>query len=230
MSEHTFRAFDRQLESLRHRVLEMGGVTEKAIAHAMQRLAVANDLMAHSVSAGDLHLDALRREIEEAAILVIAREQPVAVDLRECIAAIRVAGDLYRIGQRAKNIADRAADMPTEMLSPDMFVGLRSMHDVATKQFKAVLDAYARHDASQARSVWLGDAHLDALEDAFLRTLITFMMEDRGNITYCTQLLFCAKNLERIGDHATNIAEMVVWLVTGETMPIERPKHGIAKL
>jgi phosphate transport system protein len=154
----------------------------------------------------------------------------VSVDLRECIAALRVAGDLVRIGDRARDIANRAVTIIIEARSSRAFIGLKSMRDVAEKQLKDVLDAYAQHDVVRARTVWFDDADLDALEDSVLRDLLTFMMEDPRNIRFCTHLLFCSKNPERIGDHTTNIAETIVWMVSGERMPIERPKTKTASL
>jgi phosphate transport system protein len=157
-------------------------------------------------------------------VLTIARRQPLAVDLRECIAAIRISGDIERIGDLAKNIAKRTLKIVSESPVARAAVGLRSMHEIAATQLKDALDAYALHDVERARMVWENDADLDALEDSVFRDLLTFMMEDPRNITFCTHLLFCSKNLERIGDHTTNIADTVVYLVTGEPMQGERPK------
>jgi phosphate transport system protein len=228
MSDHTFRAFDNELATLGRRVAEMGGVAEKMLADAMDGLFAADVDLARRVISSDTLLDVSRRDIEERAIVTIAREQPVADDLRRCIAAIRIASDLERVGDRAKNIANRAVRIIGETHSSRAFIGLKSMRAVAEKQLKDVLEAYAQRDVARARAVWFDDADLDALEDSVLRDLLTFMMEDPRNISFCTHLLFCSKNLERIGDHATNIAETVVWMVSGERMPIERPKTKIA--
>jgi phosphate transport system protein len=208
----------------------MGGVAEKMLADAMDGLFTFDVDMARRAVASGLLLDTLRRGIEDSAIVTIAREQPVSVDLRECIAAFRVASDLARIGDRAKDIANRAVTIIAEARSSRAFIGLKSMREVAEKQLKDVLDAYAQRDVVRARAVWFDDADLDALEDSVFRDLLTFMMEDPRNITFCTHLLFCSKNLERIGDHTTNIAETVVWMVSGERMPIERPKTRVASL
>ena len=230
MSDHTFKPFDKELEALGRRVAEMGGVAEKILADATDGLFTFDVDMARRAVASGLLLDTLRRGIEESAIVTIAREQPVSVDLRECIAAFRVASDLARIGDRAKDIANRAVTIIAEARSSRAFIGLKSMREVAEKQLKDVLDAYAQRDVVRARAVWFDDADLDALEDSVFRDLLTFMMEDPRNITFCTHLLFCSKNLERIGDHTTNIAETVVWMVSGERMPIERPKTRVASL
>ncbi|HMK90044.1 MAG TPA: phosphate signaling complex protein PhoU [Methylocystis sp.] len=224
MTEHTVKSYDRDLETLGRRISEMGGIAEKMLSEAMEALGAFDVDAAQRVVATDARLDALQREIEEAAILTIARRQPLAVDLRECIAAIRISGDLERVGDLAKNIAKRTVKIVGESRLPRAIVGLNSMHDVAAMQLKDALDAYAQRDVARARAVWENDAELDALEDSVFRDLLTFMMEDPRNISFCTHLLFCSKNLERIGDHTTNISETVVYLVTGEPMPTERPK------
>ena len=166
----------------------------------------------------------LQREIEEQAILTITKRQPVAVDLRELIGAIRVASDLERVGDLAKNIAKRSLKIGPEVLLPRVVIGLRHMNDIATELLKDALDAFAQRDTARALDVWAQDAQLDSLEDSIFRDLLTYMMEDPRNISTCTHLLFCSKNIERIGDHATNIAETVCYLVTGLTLPSERPK------
>ncbi len=228
MSDHTVKAYDRDLETLGRRIAEMGGIAEKMLTDAMDALAASDVALAQRVVQTDPRLDALQREIEENAILTIARRQPLAVDLRECIAAIRISGDLERVGDLAKNIAKRTVKIVGEARVPRAIIGLKSMHDVAALQLKDALDAYSQRDVERARAVWSNDVELDALEDSVFRDLLTFMMEDPRNISFCTHLLFCSKNLERIGDHTTNISETVVYLVTGESMPSERPKTRAA--
>ncbi|MGD0763184.1 MAG: phosphate signaling complex protein PhoU [Roseiarcus sp.] len=226
MIEHTVRSYDKDLDTLERRIAEMGGIAEKMVIDAMDALSQADMTLAHQVVTTDPRLDALQREIEEQAILTIARRQPMAVDLREIIGAIRVAGDLERVGDLAKNIAKRSLKIGLEARVPRAIIGLRHMNEVATELMKDVLDAYAQRDVERARAVWERDAELDALEDSVFRDLLTHMMEDPRNISFCAHLLFCAKNIERIGDHATNIAETVFYLVTGATLPAERPKGG----
>jgi len=225
---HTVKAYDRELGALGQRIAEMGGIAEQMLSDAMDALARLDTDLARKTIAVDPRLDTLQREVEDNAILTIARRQPMAVDLRECVAAIRVSGDLERVGDLAKNIAKRAAKIAAEARMPRAIVGLRSMHELAALQLKDVLDAYAQRDVERARAVWARDAELDALEDSVFRDLLTFMMEDPRNITFCTHLLFCSKNIERIGDHTTNIAETVIYLVTGETPPMDRPKGAVA--
>jgi phosphate transport system protein len=224
MPEHTLKAYDKELEALGRRIAEMGGIAEKMVIDAMDALANSDAALAQSVIFTDERLDALQRQIEEDAILTIARRQPMAIDLREIIGAIRVAGDLERVGDLAKNIAKRSLKIGDEPRSPREVVGLKHMNDVATELLKDVLDAYAQRDTERARAVWEHDVELDALEDSVFRDLLTHMMEDPRNISYCAHLLFCSKNIERIGDHATNIAETVIYLVTGQSLPGERPK------
>ena len=224
MGEHIVKSYDRDLESLGRKIAEMGGLAEKMLAEAMEALSLLNIEVAQRVIATDARLDILQREIEEKAIITIARRQPLAVDLRECIAAIRISGDIERIGDLAKNIAKRALKIASETRVMRATIGLKSMQEIAGMQLKDSLDAYAQRDIEKARIVWDNDAQLDALEDSVFRDLLTFMMEDPRNISFCTHLLFCSKNLERIGDHTTNIAETIIYLVTGEPMPVERPK------
>jgi phosphate transport system protein len=222
--DHTVKAYDRELDTIERMIAEMGGIAEKMVVDAVDALANGDTELAHQIVATDPRLDALQRDIEDLAVLTIARRQPVAVDLRELIGAIRVAGDLERVGDLAKNIAKRTIKLGAEARIPRAIVGLRHMNEVATELMKDVLDAYAQRDAARAREVWERDVDLDALEDSVFRDLLTHMMEDPRNISFCAHLLFCSKNIERIGDHATNIAETVIYLVTGEPMPSERPR------
>ena len=224
MVEHTVKSYDRELDTLERRIAEMGGIAEKMVGDAMDALANADTVLAHQVVATDPRLDALQREIEDMTVLTIARRQPVAVDLRELIGAIRIAGDLERVGDLAKNIAKRTVKVGAEARVPRAIIGLKHMNEVATELLKDVLDAYAQRDEERAREVWERDIDLDALEDSVFRDLLTHMMEDPRNISFCAHLLFCSKNIERIGDHATNIAETVVYLVTGQPMPPDRPR------
>ena len=224
MSEHTVKAYDAELDLIGAKIAEMGGIAEKMLVDAMDALSRLDMELAKRVLISDPRLDALQREIEDYVVRTIIRRQPMAVDLRELMASIHIAGDLERTGDLAKNIAKRAmkvADDPRVMRAT---VGLKHMAEVAAMQLKDVLDAYAQRDTERAKAVWTRDADLDALEDSIFRDLLTFMMEDPRNISFCTHLLFCAKNLERVGDHATNIAEKVNFMVTGASLPMNRPK------
>ncbi len=224
MAQHTVTSYDQELESLGRKIAEMGGIAEKMLSDAMDALSALDTELAQQVVSSDARLDLLQRDIESASIMTIARRQPMAVDLREIVAAIRVSGDLERVGDLAKNIAKRAVLIANEQRVPRAVIGLRHMNELAANQLKDVLDAYAERDVERAQAVWTRDAELDALENSIFRDLLTHMMEDPRNISFCTHLLFCSKNIERVGDHTTNIAETVFYLVTGGTMPLDRPK------
>jgi phosphate transport system protein len=228
MSDHTVRAFDRELELLGRKIAEMGGIGEKMLADGIDALIRLDADLARSTISMDKRLDALQREVEESAVLIIARRQPVGLDLREIVAAMRLSGDLERVGDLAKNIAKRAVALSGEQRLPRAMIGLRHMGELAAMQLKDVLDAYSQRDVERADAVWLRDAEIDALDDSVFRDLLTFMMEDPRTITVCTQLLFCSKNVERVGDHATNIAETVHYILTGEMLPMDRPKGDMA--
>ena len=224
MSEHTVKAYDAELDLIGSKIAEMGGIAEKMLIEAMDALSKLDVELARRVLNSDTRLDALQREVEELVVRTIVRRQPMAVDLRNLMASIHIAGDLERTGDLAKNIAKRAIKVADDPRVMRAVVGLKHMAEIAAMQLKEVLDAYAQRDVERAKAVWSRDAELDALEDSIFRDLLTFMMEDPRNISFCTHLLFCAKNLERVGDHATNIAENVHFMVTGAALPVNRPK------
>ncbi len=225
MAEHIVKSYDNDLQGLRRRISEMGGIAEKMLIDGIAALVRHDKTLAQTVIATDKRLDILQRDVEESAILTIARRQPLAVDLRETVAAIRTSGDLERIGDLAKNIAKRALAIGDDFQPQKIVVGLQHMNDLVLGQLKDVLDAYAQKDTAKALDVWKRDGAIDALYTSLFRELLTYMMEDPRNISFCTHLLFCAKNIERIGDHTTNIAETVHYLVTAETLAIDRPKN-----
>ncbi|MGO4523927.1 phosphate signaling complex protein PhoU [Microvirga sp. 2MCAF35] len=225
MAEHIVSSYDNDLQGLRQRISEMGGIAEKMLVDSIVALVRHDKTLAQVVVASDKRLDVLQREVEENAILTIARRQPLAVDLRETISAIRISGDVERIGDMAKNIGKRALAIGDDFQPQKIVVGLQHMSDLVLGQLKDVLDAYAQKDTAKALDVWKRDGAIDALYTSLFRELLTYMMEDPRNISFCTHLLFCAKNIERIGDHTTNIAETVHYLVTGETLAIDRPKN-----
>ena len=224
MSEHTVKAYDAELDLIGAKIAEMGGIAEKMLVDAMDALSRLDMELAKRVVISDPRLDALQRKIEDQVVQTIARRQPMAVDLRELMASIHIAGDLERTGDLAKNIAKRAMKVADDPRVMRAVVGLKHMAEVAAMQLKDVLDAYAQRDVGRAKAVWTRDADLDALEDSIFRDLLTFMMEDPRNITFCTHLLFCSKNLERVGDHATNIAETIHFMVHGKPIGATRPK------
>jgi phosphate transport system protein len=224
MNEHTAKAFDVDLQELTRRVAEMGGLAEKQIAESVDALAKRDAERAQRVIALDPQIDALQREIEEKAILTIARRQPMAVDLREIVGALRVANDLERVGDLAKNIAKRVTAINGDFHPQKLIRGVEHMSAMVLGQLKEVLDSYAGHDMAKALAVWRGDEEVDAMCTSLFRELLTYMMEDPRHITFCIHLMFCAKNIERMGDHATNIAETVYYMIEGKTIADERPK------
>jgi phosphate transport system protein len=224
MHEHIAKAFDADLQELKRKVAEMGGLAEKQIADAVAALARRDADLARRVVATDETIDLLQREIEEKAILTIARRQPMAVDLRETVSALRVSNDLERIGDLAKNIGKRVAALSGDFHPTKLIRGVEHMSDMVLGQLKQVLDAYAAHDLQAALAVWKGDEEIDAICTSLFRELLTYMMEDPRNITFCIHLMFCAKNIERMGDHATNIAETVHYMIEGRPIVDQRPK------
>jgi phosphate transport system protein len=221
---HTVTAFDRDLQELSRMIAEMGGLAEKQVADAAHALARRDSSLAQRVVAVDAAIDALQRELEEKAVLTIARRQPMASDLREVVGTLRIAGDLERIGDLAKNIAKRVLALGSEFPPPKLIRGVEHMADLSLAQLKQVLDAYARRDDAGAMAVWRADEEIDAVCTSVFRELLTFMMEDARNISFCIHLLFCAKNIERMGDHATNIAETVHYMIEGRPIADQRPK------
>lgn len=224
MQEHIVSSFDSELDYLGQKIAEMGGIAEKMLLDSMEALATFDAKLAKDTIASDQTLDKLQRDIEEHVVLTIAKRQPMAIDLRQLVGAMRVAGDLERVGDLAKNISKRTIEITADARMPRATISLRHMGRVAARQLKTVLDAYAARDKDKAHEVWVRDAEVDAIEDSIFRELLTFMMEDPRNISFCTHLLFCSKNIERIGDHATNIAETIHYVATGESLPLERPK------
>jgi len=224
MSEHTIKAFDTELQELVRKVAEMGGLAERQITDAIAALITRDTAQAERVMAIDTNIDALQREIEEKGILIVARRQPMAVDLREIVGSLRVSNDLERIGDLAKNIAKRVTAINGDFHPQKLMRGLQHMSAMVLGQLKQVLDSYASRDLNKALAVWKSDNEVDAMCTSLFRELLTYMMEDPRNITFCIHLMFCAKNIERMGDHATNIAETVYYMIEGRALADERPK------
>jgi phosphate transport system protein len=224
MPEHTAKAFDVDLQEITRLVAEMGGHAEKLVADALDALTRRDSDLAQQVVAADPRVDSLQQEIEEKVVLTIARRQPMAVDLREIVGALRVANDLERIGDLAKNIAKRVLALEGEFHPTKLFRGVEHMGALVLTQLKEVLDSYASHDLAKAMAVWNGDEQVDAMCTSLFRELLTYMMEDPRNITFCIHLMFCAKNIERMGDHTTNIAETVYYMIEGHAIADQRPK------
>ena len=222
--DHTTKAFDSDLQEITRKVAEMGGLAERQISDSVQALVDRDIELGERVIATDPLIDAMQREVEEKAILTIARRQPMAVDLRECVGAMRVCNDLERIGDHAKHIGKRVVALDGDFYPQKLIRGVEHMSALVLGQLKQVLDAYASRNLQGALAVWNGDEEIDSMCTSLFRELLTYMMEDPRNITPCTHLLFIAKNLERIGDHATNIAETIYYAVEGEVLPDTRPK------
>lgn len=223
--EHTVSAYEQELKTLDAKIAQMGGLCEQLLAQTFEALEKNDPSLAEEVIAKDKNIDRLEHEIEDLTVHMIARRQPVAVDLRQIITAIRIAGDLERIGDLGKNISKRTLAIAGEQQPKRAMLGLKHMGLQAMEQLKDVLDAYASRDVAKAKKVWANDNEIDSMYNSLFRELLTYMMEDPRNITPCTHLLFCAKNLERIGDHVTNIAENAYYTVTGEQLPVQRPKQ-----
>jgi len=215
MIEHTVKSYEAELTLLDQRIAQMGGLVEQLLGNAFAALERRDPRLASEAIASDRAIDDLQRDIEEQAISMIARRQPMASDLRRIVATLKVAGDLERIGDLAKNIAKRALAIAPESRPQSLILGQRHMAELAMASLKNVLDAYMSRDDEKALAVWRSDTDIDALYNSVFRELLTYMMEDPRNIGLCTHLLFGAKNIERIGDHATNIAETVHYMVTG---------------
>jgi phosphate transport system protein len=224
MSSHIVKSYDAEFAELDRLVAQMGGSAEKQLAEAFHALERRDPKLAETIVAADRTIDQIEQRVQERAITMIARRQPMASDLRHIMTVLKIVGDLERIGDLAKNIAKRALAVSGESHPRPLMNGLRHMTDLALRQLKDVLDAFSARDAEAARKVWESDAGLDALYNSVFRELLTYMMEDPRNIGLCTHLLFGAKNIERIGDHSTNIAENVNYLVLGESMGEDRPK------
>jgi len=223
MSEHIVKAFTEQLESLANTVAQMGGLAEAQFANSIEAISKRDGKLAEAAIGSDERVDRIQQTIEEHALKLLALRQPMAVDLRATLAAIKIANELERIGDLAKNIGKRALVLNRE---PPIRLtqSLARMGRQSLAQLKMVLDAYSDRDAEAARNVWRHDEEIDELYNSLFRELLTYMMEDPRTFGLCTHLLFIAKNIERAGDHATNIAETVYHMVTGSFMRIDRPK------
>ena len=230
MKEHIVASFDEELGDLAQKIAEMGGIAEQQVADSVAALARRDGKLAQSVIVSDRRMDQLQRDIEDKATLMIAKRQPMAQDLRQIVAAIHIANDLERVGDLAKNTAKRVFAIENNFGAQRLVAGVEHIAELSFAQLKNVLDAYTTRDLDAALAVWARDDEIDAMYTSLFRELLTYMMEDPRNITFCIHLLFCAKNLERIGDHATNIAETVHYLVTGVALTDERPKKDTTSI
>lgn len=223
-SDHIFRAFDRELEMVQAQIIKMGGLVERAIHHSTQALAERNEELAQETRNADKQIDAMELQINEEAAKIIALRAPTAGDLRTILTVMKVSGNLERIGDYAKNIAKRTGVLAQLPEVDDAVAMIRRMAQAVELMLKDVLDAYIQRDAALAHDVRDRDIDVDRIYNSLFRVLLTHMMEDPRNITACMHLHFIAKNIERMGDHATGIAEQVIFLATGEI-----PEEGRSK-
>ncbi|MCL4672795.1 MAG: phosphate signaling complex protein PhoU [Sphingomonadaceae bacterium] len=214
MTEHTVKAFDEDITRLRGLIAEMGGLAEVALQEAMEALVKGDDELAEKVIRADKKIDALESEVDKLAVRVIALRAPMADDLREVIAALKIAGVVERIGDYSKNIA-KASRVIGDRKKFEPLTLLPAMADVAGEMVHDVLTAYAARDAVLAREVIATDEKVDAFYNSIFRNVVTHMVENPATISAGAQLLFVARNIERVGDHATNVAEMVHFAATG---------------
>jgi phosphate transport system protein len=223
MTEHTVKSFDEELKRLGDLVAQMGGLAEAQLQAAIESLVSRDAEQAALVVQGDARIDQLERQISTQTIRMLALRQPMAVDLREIVAALKISSDIERIGDYAANVAKRAIALTQ---SPPMrpVGGIARMGRLVQQIIKDILDAYSAHDADKALAAWKRDQEVDDMYNSLFRELLTYMMEDPRNIGPSTHLIFIAKNIERMGDHATNIAEIVHFLVRGEDIAEARPK------
>jgi len=223
-SEHIVKSYDQELQRLDNIIAEMGGLAETQLASAIDAVAKRDSALAAQVIESDGNVDELEREVESLVVRLLALRQPMARDLRQIVAALKTATDLERIGDYASNVAKRSIALD-QMPPVKPASAIQRMGRSCGAMIKDMLDAYVERDADKAMAVWLHDEEIDDLYTSLFRELLTYMIEDPRTITACTHLLFMAKNLERIGDHTTNIAETLYFLVHGTPLTEVRPKR-----
>jgi phosphate transport system protein len=228
-SEHVIKSYDEELRRLNNTITEMGGLAESQLAAAIEAVVERDSDLAASVVEGDTRVDQLQHDVDNLTIRLLALRQPMARDLREIVAAIKIASDLERICDYAANVAKRSIVLNQSPPAQPVYA-LPRMARVAELLVKDVIDAYVARDAGKAYTVWMRDEELDEMYASLFRELLTYMMEDPRNIGPSTHLLFMAKNIERIGDHATNIAEDLYYLVHGTPLTQQRPKGDNSSL
>ncbi len=222
--QHTVKAFDNEISRLRGLISEMGGLSEAAIAKAIDALVRHDEELAAQVVAGDAQIDALEAEVDDLAIRIIALRSPMANDLRDVVAALKIGGVIERIGDYAKNIAKRVKQVERRKQMEPLTL-IPAMAEIAQGMVRDVLNAYAARDQHLAINVIERDEKLDNFYDSIFRNLVAHMMENPATISSAAQLLFVARNLERIGDHATNVAEMVHYAATGAYLTDKTGAH-----
>jgi phosphate transport system protein len=224
MGEHTVSSFDEDLDHIDRLIRDMGDLSGSMLSSSTRALLASDNALAQRVVSDDAIMDAKQRELDDRAITLIAKRQPMAQDLRSVVGAIRMAADLERMGDLAKNIAKRVSAVGQTATPKVLAQSIESMASLVLGQVTGVIEAYVARDAETLSALRADDEKVDIKYTAVFRELLTYMMEDPRNITACTHLLFCAKNLERIGDHVTNIAENAYYVITGTQLPPQRPK------
>ena len=225
LNEHIVSSYEDELTNLNKAISEMGGMVEQAITESAAALLKLDHKQAQDVRLFDKKIDEMQQHINDAAVSIIARRQPMATDLRMVVTAIQVANDLERTGDMAKQLAKRAMQIESLGLAPKFYNGVKHMKELVARQLKSAIDAYLSRDSAAAVEVCNRDDEVDAMYNSLFRELLTYMMEDPRNITQCTHLLFCTKSLERVGDHATNIAEAAYYLETGRHLGAEEQQR-----
>src|SRR5436190_18008529 len=228
-AEHIIKSYDEELARLNNMIVEMGGLAESQLAAALEAVVKRDSALAARVIEGDERVDQLERDLDNLAVRLLALRQPMARDLREIVAALKISSDLERICDYAANVAKRSIAL-TQSAPLEPVHALPRMADFAQELVKDVIDAYVARDADKALAVWVRDEELDEMYANLFRVFLTYMMEDPRNIGGATHLLFMAKNIERIGVHATNIAENVYYLVHGIPLEQARPKGDKSSL
>ena len=221
--DHIVKSFDAQLEQLRTNIVRMGGLAEAQLSMAISALVRRDSELASKVVGHDAEIDKLEAEVDEGVVRLLALRQPMAVDLRDVLASLKIASDVERIGDYVVNIAKRALAL-NQLPAVKPLYAIPRMADLVEASLKDVFDAMVERDVERAGEVWRRDEEVDEMYTSLFRELLTYMMEDPRSITSCTHLLFIAKNIERIGDHTTNIAEVVTYQVTGRSIEGGRPK------
>ncbi|MGH7073881.1 MAG: phosphate signaling complex protein PhoU [Stellaceae bacterium] len=223
VSEHIIKSYDEELQKLDNIITQMGGLAENQLAAAIEAVAKSDTLMASRAVESDAEIDDLEREVEAMVVRLLALRQPMARDLRQIVASLKISSDLERIGDYAANVAKRSL---TLALAPQVrpVRAIPRIGALALRMVKDIVDAYVERDADKALAVWLRDEELDEMYTSLFRELLTYMIEDPRSITVCTHLLFMAKNLERVGDLTTNIAERLYFVVHGVPLTQIRPK------
>lgn len=225
-NEHLFKRFDEELARLDSKISEMGGLAESQLARALQAIRERDTGLAESVIAADARVDSIEKDIQEHVLQMLALRQPMAIDLRHILSAVKMATTLERIADYAKNNAKRSLVLMQGATPPRAMSGIDRIGRLVQSLLKDVLDAFSKNDVAAAEAVWKRDEEIDDAYNGLFRELLTYMMEDPRTITAGTHLMFMAKNIERIGDHVTNIAELIVFRVTGASFATDRPKGG----